>query len=70
MKPSKTKALEASRAPVFPQTLHYVRTRGEEATANSRPKKRDNVFPKSRDVREDRSERQMKTSQNTQTFPH
>jgi hypothetical protein len=33
-------------------------------------KKRDNIFSKSRDTREDRSARQKKTSQNSQTFSH
>ena len=35
-----------------------------------KPKKRDNIFSKSRDTREDRSTRQMKASRNAQTFPH
>jgi hypothetical protein len=33
-------------------------------------KKRDNIFSKSRDVREDRGSRQMKTSHSSRTFPH
>jgi hypothetical protein len=32
--------------------------------------KRDNIFSKSRDTREDRGARQMKMSKNPQTFPH
>ncbi len=41
------------------------------ATAPSpKPQKRDNIFSKSRDTREDRGTRQMKTAQNSQTFPH
>ena len=33
-----------------------------------KPPKRDNTFSKSRDTREDRSARQMKTSQSSQTL--
>jgi hypothetical protein len=70
MKPSKTKAVKASEAPVFPQMLHRVRVRtdAEHAVPNTKPPKRDNTFSKSRDTREDRGERQMKTSHNPQTF--
>jgi hypothetical protein len=35
---------------------------------NPKPKKRDNIFSKSRDAREDRGTREMKTSHNDQTF--
>jgi hypothetical protein len=37
---------------------------------DSKPKKRDNTFSKSRETREDRGARQMKTSHNSQTFTH
>ena len=40
------------------------------ATPPAPPKKRENVFSRSRDTREDRGERQMKTTQNPQTLPH
>lgn len=33
-------------------------------------KKHNNVSSKSRDLREDRAEREIKTSHNPQTFPH
>ncbi len=69
-KAAPAKAPEAPQTPVFPQTLHRVRTRGKLANTGAKPKKRDNVFSKSRDTREDRGERQMKTSHNTQTMPH
>lgn len=68
MSTSKNKVPELLKTPVFPKTLHHVRTRGEKATASPKPAKRDNTFSKSRDTREDRGERQMKTSQNPQTF--
>jgi hypothetical protein len=50
-----------------------VRQRGAKPNAapqNPKAEKRDNIFSKSRDTREDRSSRQMKTAQNPQTFPH
>jgi hypothetical protein len=68
MSTSKPKALEAIKTPVFPKALHHVRTRGEKTTATPKPEKRDNVFSKSRDTREDRGTRKMKTSHNDQTF--
>jgi hypothetical protein len=70
MKPATAKPANAPQAPVFPQTLHHVRARGTEATSGAKSKKRDNIFSKSRDTREDRGERQMKTSHNPQSFPH
>ena len=80
MKPNKKKVTPAvvptgpvenpaagSLPPVFPQMLHRVRP-----TTNLPVKaaKRDNTFSQSRDTREDRGGRQMKTSHNAQTFPH
>jgi hypothetical protein len=54
--------------PVFPVT---IRLRGAKAAApKAKAGKRDNIFSKSRDTREDRGERQIKTSHNAQTFPH
>ena len=53
--------------PVFPQTLHQLRP-NPKATASPKPPKRDNIFSKSRDVREDRGMREMKTSRHDQTF--
>ena len=35
---------------------------------NSKPKKQDNIFSKSRDTREDRGTCEMKSSHNDQTF--
>jgi len=51
--------------PVFPQTLHQFRP--SKPAASPKPPKRDNVFSKSRDLREDRGIREMKTSPNDQT---
>jgi len=49
---------------VFPQTLHSLRPNLETA---AKTKKRDNIFSKSRDTREDRGTREMKTAHNHQT---
>jgi hypothetical protein len=70
MKASITKHEETPPSLVFQKTLHHVRTRGQEAAPNSKAPKRDNIFSKSRDTREDRGTRQAKTTHNSQTFPH
>ena len=70
MKKSTAKSGEITMLPVFPQTLHRMRARVEKATPNPKSPVRDKIFSKSRDTREDRSERQIKTSRNAQTFPH
>ena len=56
--------------PVFPQMMHRVRPNGPATKLPAKAPKRDNTFSQSRDTREDRGERQMKTSHNAQTFPH
>jgi hypothetical protein len=66
MKAPLSKFAAIVQTPVFPQTLHQVRP--AKAVANPTPPKRDNIFSKSRDVREDRGTREMKTSHNNQTF--
>jgi hypothetical protein len=53
-----------------PKHLHRVRPSLKAVTANPKPQKRDNTFSKSRDTREDRGARQMKTAHSPQTFPH
>ena len=58
-----------STTPVFTKTPHRLRPNPEEATPGPKAKKRDNIFSKSRDIREDRGEREIKTS-HSQTFPH
>jgi hypothetical protein len=68
MKDHATKLEAKPRTPVFPQTLHEVRPDQEKRMPNPKPKKRDNIFSKSRDLREDRDTREMKTSHNDQTF--
>jgi hypothetical protein len=59
-----------SQLPVFPKTVHRLRPNSETATPSPKPQKRDDIFSKSRDMREDRGSRQIKTSHNPQTFPH
>jgi len=65
-----TKLAETSQTPAFPKALHQLRTNPPQTTSNPKSKRRDNVFSKSRDTREDRGARQMKTARNSQTFPH
>lgn len=62
------KPAAASRPSVFQKEPHRVRPIAKVATPVK--KKRDNLFSKSRDMREDRGSRQMKTSHNPQTLPH
>jgi hypothetical protein len=69
MKRSSPKPVAAALAPVFPQTIHSLRPNIKSAV-NSKLPKRDNTFSQSRDTREDRGTRQMKTSHNAQSFPH
>jgi hypothetical protein len=61
-----TKFSAIVQTPVFPKTLHQFRP-VPEAIMSSKPFKRDNIFSKSRDVREDRGTREMKTSHNDRT---
>jgi hypothetical protein len=68
MKASITKLAEAPQTPVFPKTLHHRRTNPKAATPKPKSQKRENVFSKSRDMREDRGSRQMKTTNNSQTL--
>jgi hypothetical protein len=68
MKASTTKPAAIPETPVFPQTLHTLRPDPEPAEPKS--KKRDNIFSKSRDIREDRGTREMKTSHNAQSCQH
>ena len=54
--------------PVFPPTLHPLRPTPEAAKKEN--KKRDNIFSKSRDSREDRGTREMKNTHSAQSLPH
>ena len=66
MKAPISKFAKIVQTPVYPQTLHQFRP--TKAAASPKPAKRDNLFSKSRDTREDRGIREMKTSHNDQTF--
>jgi hypothetical protein len=68
MKPLASKLTAMLQTPVFPQTLHTLRPNPDAAAPKS--KKRDNIFSRSRDTREDRDMREMKTSHNAQSFQH
>jgi hypothetical protein len=58
----------AEQTTVFPQTLHRLRPNAKAAAPSAKPQKRDNTFSKSRDTREDRGTREIKTSHNPQTL--
>jgi hypothetical protein len=58
----------SAQTPVFPQTLHTLRPNQDKILPHPKAGKRDDIFSKSRDLREDRGTREMKTSQNDQTF--
>ncbi len=62
------KTVATAKTPVFPKTLHTLRPNHDKPMPDPKPKKRDNIFSKSRDVHEDRGTREMKTSRNDQTF--
>jgi len=47
--------------------MHETRPNQEKVLPHQKPKKRDNIFSRSRDLREDRGTREMKTSHNDQT---
>jgi len=66
MKKTITESAAIVETPVFPQTMHQLRP--NPGPANPKAKKRDNIFSRSRDTREDRGIREMKTSHNDQTF--
>ena len=66
MKKPITKFAAIVQTPVFPKTAHQFRP-PPEADTSARPPKRENTFSKSRDVREDRGIREMKTSHCDQT---
>jgi hypothetical protein len=68
MKPDITKYATIVQTPVYPPTRHQFRPVPPAAVHAPLPK-RDNIFSKSRDTREDRGTREMKTTQNARAFP-
>ena len=67
-KVSMTEFVELPRPPVFQKTLHRPQPNLKVAASSPKSQKRDNIFSKSRDTREDRGIRQMKTTHNSQTL--
>jgi hypothetical protein len=67
---SNTGLAKKPQAPAFQIGIRKRGAKPQSAIPNPKTKKRENVFSKSRDTREDRSARQMKTSHNSQTFSH
>jgi hypothetical protein len=67
MNPFINNPIEAPQTPVFPQTLHTLRP--NPGAPAPKAKKRDNIFSKSRDTREDRGTREMKTTRKASSFP-
>ncbi len=55
--------------PVFPKEIHHPHP-PVAAVLPHKKHKEENVFSRSKDLREDRDARQVKTSQNPQTLPH
>jgi hypothetical protein len=70
MKTPNAKVAITPQSPAFQKTLHRLRPDAKATDPSSKPIKRDNKFSQSRDTREDRGSRQMKTAQNSQTFPY
>ena len=70
MKKPAARSAKTPLPPVFQTVIHKPGTIFKTAAPVPKAKKRDNTFSKSRDTREDRGARQMKTSHNSQTFPH
>ena len=68
MKESATHTSAIPESPVFPQTPHTLRPHPEAAMPKTR--KRDKIFFKSRDTREDRGMCEMNTSHKEQSFQH
>jgi len=58
------------RSPSSPKAPKRLHLGAPPAMPPAPSKKRENTFSKSKDIREDRGSRQMKTSHNPQTIPH
>jgi hypothetical protein len=66
---NKASTIKLAATPPAPVFEIAIRQRGAKASApNPKSEKRDNIFSKSRDTREDRGTREMKTSHNAQTL--
>ncbi|MEI7728744.1 MAG: hypothetical protein WCO56_04200 [Verrucomicrobiota bacterium] len=70
MKTSIASKTETSPTPAFRTGIQKQAENLKAAIPKSKSPKRDNNFSQSRDTREDRGARQMKTTHNAQTLPH
>jgi hypothetical protein len=70
MKTAQTKFAAIVQSPVYPKALHQFRPDPKAVKLSPQTPKRDNIFSQSRDERENRGTRGMKTSRNAQSFPH
>ena len=68
MKKSPNKLATTPKSPGFQIAVRKRVAKSKSVTSDPISKKRDNVFSKSRDTREDRGMRQMKTTQRSQTL--
>ncbi len=68
MKPAITKFANTPKNPVFKTSTRKPAADPKATTPTPKPQKRDNIFSKSRDTREDRGTRQAKASRNPQTL--
>jgi hypothetical protein len=60
MKPIISKFAASLQTPIYPESVHQ--SRPAKASESPKPPKRDNIFSKSSDPREDRGSRIMKTN--------
>ena len=70
MNASSIKLAPKPEPPVFQIAIRKRIAKSGVATGRPKSPKRDNIFSKSRDTREDRGTREMKTTNNSQTFSH
>jgi hypothetical protein len=68
MKTSITKLAEIPQTPVFQIVIRKPGANPKAASPSPKSQKRDKIFSKSRDMRENRSTRQMKTTLNSETL--
>jgi len=68
MKTSRTELKKTPPTPVFQITIRKRVAKTSAAVSGPKSQKRDNIFSKSRDTREDRGTRQVKSTHNAQTL--